>query len=58
VQYKILDQNNKMQVAHVYRLKIAHNTDLWKTKQHRNATKKTSGNLKKHSDKEREIKIG
>jgi len=58
VNYKIVDQNNKTQVVHVNRLKIAHNTDLWKPKQHRNATQKTSGNVKKHLDEEREIRIG
>jgi hypothetical protein len=40
VNYEIMDQKNKSQVVHVNRLKIAHNTDLWKPKQHRNATKK------------------
>jgi len=40
------------QVVHVNRLKIAHNTDLWKPKQHRNATKKTREKAKKHLGEE------
>ena len=42
------------QVVHVNRLKIAHNTDLWKPKQHRNATKKTREKVKKRLDEEEE----
>jgi hypothetical protein len=49
-----MDQNNKSQVVHVNRLKIAHNTDLWKPKQHRNATKKTHEKVKYHLDEEEE----
>ena len=51
VNYEIIDQNNKSQVVHVNRLKIAHNTDLWKPK-HRNATRKTREKEKKHLDEE------
>jgi len=59
VNYEIMDQNNKSHVVHVNRLKIAHNTDLSKRKQHRNATKKTLENLKKHLDEEEgEFRIG
>jgi hypothetical protein len=47
VNYEIMDQNNKSQVVYVNRLKIAHNTDLWKPKQHRNATKKTCEKVEK-----------
>jgi len=55
-----MDQNSKSQVVHVNRLKIAHNTDLWKPKQHRNATKKTCEEDKKHldADEEGEVRIG
>jgi hypothetical protein len=49
-----MDQNNMSQVVHVNRLKIAHNTDLWKPKQHRNATKKAREKVKKHLDEEEE----
>jgi len=38
----------------VNRLKIAHNTDLGKPKQHRNATKKTREKEKKYLDGEEE----
>ena len=48
--YEIIDKNNKSQIVHVNRLKIAHNTDFWKPKQHRNATKKTHEKEKKHLD--------
>jgi len=54
VNYEIMDQNNKSQVVHVNRLKDAHNTDLWKPKQHRNATKKTREKVKRHLDEEEE----
>ena len=57
--YEIMDQNNKSQVVHVNRMKIAHNTDLWKPKQQRNATKKTREKEKKHLDEEKdEFRIG
>jgi len=52
--YEIMDQNNKSQIVHVNHLKAAHNTDLWKPKQHRNATKKTRENVKKPLDEEEE----
>jgi len=52
--YEIIDQNNKSQVVHVNRLKIAHNTDLWKPKQHRNATNKTREIVKNPLDEEEE----
>jgi len=58
--YEIMDQNNKSQVVHVNRLKIAHNTDLWEPKQHRNSTKKAREKEKKHLDEEEgdEFRIG
>jgi hypothetical protein len=40
--------------VYVNRLKIAHNTDLWKPKQHRNAKKKTREKVKKLLDEEEE----
>jgi len=52
VNYEITDQNNKSHFVHVNRLKIAHNTDLWKSKQHRNPTKETREKEKKHLDEE------
>jgi len=60
VNYEIIDQNNKSQVVHVNRLKIAHNTDRWKPKQHRNATRKTREKEKRHLDEEEgeEFRIG
>jgi len=60
VNYEIIDQNNKSQVVHANRLKIAHNTDLWKPKQHRNATRKTREKEKRHLDEEEgdEFRIG
>jgi len=58
VNYEIIDQNNNSQIVHVNRLKIAHNTDLWKPKQHRNATKKTREKVKKHlGEEEDEFRI-
>jgi len=41
VNYEIIDENNKSQVVFVNRLKIVHNTGLWKPKQHRKDTRKT-----------------
>jgi hypothetical protein len=54
VNYEIMDQNKKSQNVHVNRLKIAHNTGLWKAKQHRNSTKKTREKMKKLLDEEEE----
>jgi hypothetical protein len=54
VNNEIIDQNNKSQIVHVNCLKIAHNNDLWKPKQHRNAKKKTREKEKKHLDEEEE----
>jgi len=60
VNHEIMDQNNKSQVVHVSRPKIVHNSDLWKRKHHRNATKETREKLKRHLDEEEgdEFRIG
>jgi hypothetical protein len=40
-------------------LKTAHNTDVWKPKQHRNAIKKTREKVRKHLEEEEdEFRIG
>jgi hypothetical protein len=57
VNYEIMDQNNTTQIVHVNRLKIAHNTDLWKPKQHRNSTKKTWEKVRKHLEDEEEAEF-
>jgi hypothetical protein len=48
------------QVVHVSRPKIVHNTDLWKRKQHRNATKESREKVKMHLDEDEgdEFRIG
>jgi len=60
VNHEIMDQNNKSQVVHVSRPKIVHNTDLWKRKQHRNATKESREKVKMHLDEDEgdEFRIG
>jgi len=54
--YKILDQNNKQQVVHVNRIKIAYNSEVWKPK-FETRTKKQGDKGTPKKDKEEEFKF-